>query len=81
MTGNTTDKNVFLPVRDTNVTFQAHDIQLNDKVLIVFQWIVLSVVCQVIAAFGIGSNIVNVICFSKQGFGDPVNISLLGRSI
>ncbi|CAG5123387.1 unnamed protein product, partial [Candidula unifasciata] len=45
--------------------------------IIVFQWVLFTVLCQIVALFGIGSNIVNIICFAKQGFKDPINISLL----
>lgn len=44
----------------------------------IFHWIVLTGLCQFIAMSGIVTNIINIICFMKQGFGDPVTISLLG---
>lgn len=43
----------------------------------VFTLIVYSVVCQEIALFGIMTNI-NIICFIKQIFNDPVIAGLLG---
>lgn len=45
---------------------------------LLFQWICNAIVCQSIDLFGTFSNIINIICFVKQGFNDPVNISLLG---
>lgn len=44
----------------------------------VLQWILFTIVCQSIVLFGIGTNIINIICFVKQTFKDPVNISLFG---
>ncbi|CAG5124060.1 unnamed protein product, partial [Candidula unifasciata] len=44
---------------------------------LVFQWVVYTVVCQTIDVFGLVTNIINIVCFVKQGFKDPVNISLL----
>lgn len=36
--------------------------------------------CQLINIFGIVTNVINIICFVKQGFKDTVNISLLGMT-
>lgn len=35
--------------------------------------------CQSIVVFGIVTNIINIICFVKQGFKDQINISLSGK--
>lgn len=45
----------------------------------VFQWVVYSVLSQIIVVFGVVSNIISIVCFSVQGFKDSVNISLLGN--
>ncbi|CAG5126085.1 unnamed protein product, partial [Candidula unifasciata] len=50
---------------------------VSDEALLVVQWLVYAVVCQLIDIFGTVTNIINIICFVKQGFKDPVNISLL----
>ncbi|CAG5130211.1 unnamed protein product, partial [Candidula unifasciata] len=50
---------------------------LSDEVRIICQWIFFTVICQIIDLFGIATNIVNIVCFVRQGFKDPVNISLL----
>lgn len=42
------------------------------------QWVVFCVACEVVSVFGVGTNIVNIICFVKQGFKEPVNVSFLG---
>lgn len=51
---------------------------ISDTARLIFQWICYSVLGEVIAVFGITTNVINVICFVKQGFKDTVNISLLG---
>lgn len=55
------------------------DILVSDHALQIFQWISYTIVCEIIDLFGTVSNIVNVICFVKLGFKDPVNVSLLGN--
>ncbi|CAG5126559.1 unnamed protein product, partial [Candidula unifasciata] len=50
---------------------------LNMEVIVIFQWIIFTVLCQTIDVFGVVANIINVICFIKLGFKDPVNVSLL----
>ncbi|CAG5117984.1 unnamed protein product, partial [Candidula unifasciata] len=50
---------------------------LSDEATEIFIWVVLTVVCQALCLFGISTNIINIICFVKQGFKDPINISLL----
>lgn len=52
---------------------------ISDEVRIYFQWIGYSIVCELIDVFGTASNIINIVCFLKMGFKDPVNISLLGN--
>lgn len=65
---------------ELNTMFDGQGPLISDKVLIVFQWIIFSIVCQSIVIFGIITNIINIICFVKQGFKDSVNVSLLGMS-
>ncbi|CAG5120768.1 unnamed protein product, partial [Candidula unifasciata] len=43
----------------------------------IFRWISYSIVCNVIDVFGTVTNILNIVCFVRQGFQDSVNISLL----
>lgn len=43
--------------------------------------IVISTVCQMVAVFGVVTNIINIICLGSQGFKDPINISLTGTKI
>lgn len=52
---------------------------VDEHIVLLFSWIVYSVVCQAIDIFGIATNIVNIIVFVKQGFNDYVNISLLSK--
>lgn len=51
---------------------------LSVEAAFVIQWVLFAVVCQAVDILGIIANIINIICFVKQGFKDPVNISLLG---
>ncbi|CAG5130212.1 unnamed protein product, partial [Candidula unifasciata] len=53
---------------------------LSEELRLICQWIIYTVVCQFIDVFGIATNIINIICFIKQGFKDSVNISLLGST-
>lgn len=43
--------------------------------------ILYTAMCQMINMFGITTNIINIICFVKQGFKDVINISLLGMQL
>jgi hypothetical protein len=52
---------------------------LSHDVIVICYWIIFTAVCQTISVFGVGTNIINVICFVKQGFKDSVNVSLLGK--
>lgn len=50
----------------------------SDSDTILFLWVAIAVLCQIVIFFGMTSNIINIICFVKQGFKDSVNVSLLG---
>ncbi|CAG5120769.1 unnamed protein product, partial [Candidula unifasciata] len=50
---------------------------ISDQMRIYFQWIGYSIVCELIDIFGTISNTINIMCFLKMGFKDPVNVSLL----
>lgn len=50
----------------------------SDSDTILFLWVAIAVFCQIVIFFGMASNIINIICFVKQGFKDSVNVSLLG---
>lgn len=62
-------------ISTTYVTYDHPSIYVTTAI---FQWINFTVVCQMIDLFGIATNIINIICFLKQGLNDPVNVSLLG---
>ncbi|CAG5132044.1 unnamed protein product, partial [Candidula unifasciata] len=49
----------------------------SNEARVILQWIFYSLLGQLLAIFGSITNIINIICFVKQGFKDPVNISLL----
>lgn len=55
-----------------------------DKVIIslaakvILHWIVWAILSQAVVVFGIFSNIINIVCFVKQGFKDSINVSLTG---
>lgn len=76
------DKDGIINMSSTHDSYIVDDTTDNiftQSTMIIYQWIMLTVVCQGIAIFGSCTNIVNIICFIKQGFKDPVNISLLGK--
>ncbi|CAG5114702.1 unnamed protein product, partial [Candidula unifasciata] len=54
---------------------------VSDEFRVIFQWICFTVVCQSIDIFGTVTNIINSVCFIKQGFKDPINVTLIGLSI
>lgn len=54
------------------------DALVSDESLMIFLWNA-ALLCQLICVFGIATNIINIVCFIKQGFNDPVNVSLLGK--
>lgn len=62
---------VSYPTSDTVDDILAH-------IALVCTWVLYSVVCQIINIFGIVTNIINILCFVKQGFKDSINVSLLG---
>lgn len=47
-------------------------------IALVCTWVLYNIVCQIINIFGIVTNIINIVCFVKQGFKDSINVSLLG---
>lgn len=49
-----------------------------DDLRLYFQIVNFVFICEILDLFGTGTNIVNIICFVKQGLKDPVNISFLG---
>lgn len=54
---------------------------INDGLTIILKWIIYSILCQLMNVFGIVTNIINMICFIKQGFKDTINICLLGKVV
>lgn len=54
------------------------NIIFNMTAVIIFHWIVWAVLAQIVVVFGVISNIINVVCFVKQGFKDSINVSLTG---
>lgn len=63
----------------TPALVRSSDGLVSDEALTVFLWLICSVVCQMIAVFGAVTNIMNIVCFVKLGFQEPVNVSLLGK--
>lgn len=66
--------------RTNNTVIERSNMLLSNEVTIIFQWVIFTVLCQTTDVFGVVANIVNVICFVKLGFKDPVNVSLVGMS-
>lgn len=51
---------------------------ISDEAITIYSWIAFGGVCLATDIFGIGTNVVNIICFIKQGFQDSSNISFFG---
>ncbi|XP_005100342.2 allatostatin-A receptor [Aplysia californica] len=54
---------------------------MSDFTRLIFQAINFAIICEIIDVFGTVTNVMNIIVFVKQGFSDPVNVSLLGLAI
>ncbi|CAG5118999.1 unnamed protein product, partial [Candidula unifasciata] len=54
---------------------------ISDDLRVVLLTINFCYICQFIDVIGTATNIVNIICFIKQGFRDTVNISLFALSV
>lgn len=70
-----------LVVVSTNITDDTGDVLISDAATMILYWIIYTFLCQAINVFGTTTNIINIVCFVKQGFKDPVNVSLLGMGI
>lgn len=51
---------------------------ISNETFLIISLIVYGVLCTTIDLCGMITNIINIICFVKQGFRDSVNVSLLG---
>lgn len=60
-------------------TGQVVELWLSDEVTSICKWFLFTILSQLIAIFGTGANIFNIVCFVKLGFNDAVNISFLGK--
>lgn len=54
---------------------------INDIALHIYIWVVYIGLCETINIFVIVTNVINMACFVKQGFGESVNVSLFGTNI
>lgn len=54
---------------------------IDEATTTVFLSVLYGAMCQMINIFGIATNIINIICFVKQGFKDAINVSLLGMPL
>lgn len=52
---------------------------IDATVLRIYTYVTIVALCQILNIFGIVTNVINIVCFVKQGFKDTVNISLLGK--
>ncbi|CAG5132045.1 unnamed protein product, partial [Candidula unifasciata] len=48
---------------------------ISEEATVIIKWIIDAIVCQAIDLFGIATNVINIVCFIRQGFQDPVNVS------
>ncbi|XP_012935270.1 alpha-1A adrenergic receptor [Aplysia californica] len=54
---------------------------VSDEMRQTLQLAIFSVFCGAVSLFGIGTNVLNIIVFIRQGFKDTMNINLLGLAI
>lgn len=52
---------------------------ISHQMRLIFQWIFYCCISEITNVFGTVANIINIVCFIKQGLHDSVNISLLGN--
>lgn len=53
----------------------------SDETLLWHRWICHCFISQAICVLGTVTNILNIVCFIKLGFQDPVNVTLVGMSM
>lgn len=70
-----------LPDNSSFEDVEMSNFYISGELELIFTSVVYGVLCQLIAVFGIVTNIINIICFIKQDFENTVNISLLGKKI
>ncbi|CAG5118998.1 unnamed protein product, partial [Candidula unifasciata] len=76
------ERNMTSQCEDNFMQFEGDECDLlSDNVRMIFQIINFVIIVQIIDIFGTGSNIINIVCFVKQGLKDPVNIALLGLTV
>lgn len=51
---------------------------VDDRTMQIYTYLMFTALCQTINVFGIVTNVINIICFVKQGFTDAINVSLIG---
>lgn len=47
---------------------------ISDTAGLALKWVFFTILCQAVDLFGIGMNVINIVCFIKQGFKEPVNV-------
>lgn len=52
---------------------------VSDEAVLLFKWIVVVAVCEVLDVLCSITNIINIVCILKQGFNEPINVSLFGK--
>lgn len=63
-----------------NSSFVGDTVSVN-TIISVYSWVMFGCVGQIVVMFGVGTNVINLVCFVKQGFKDQISISLTGRRI
>lgn len=74
--------NIFSPDNGSQFVYVLNvtsDDLISNQLLHVFIWIFYAALTLFIDVFGTMTNIINIVCFIKQGFKDMVNISLMGK--
>lgn len=52
---------------------------VSSEITVILQWIIWSTIPQIVIVCGIVGNVINIVCFVRQGFKDSVNVTFVGK--
>lgn len=52
---------------------------VSSEITVILQWIIWSTIPQIVIVCGIVGNVINIVCFVRQGFNDSVNVTFVGK--
>lgn len=68
---------ITLPSPDVSPQYSS---SVDNSITQMYVYVMYATACQAVAVSGVVTNIINIICFVKQGFEESINISLLGKT-